>query len=289
MNIPRLPRLLVTFGKLFLFGVAFFIILSLVVLPLHFSGVFVENTVADSPISVLSIYIQIIVLFITIFIFYRFIDHKKLSYLGLPVKGHLKEFFAGSMIAILLMVSGFVILLSSNQIDIETVSISAGSFLNSFMLFLGVSIFEEVLCRGYILGTLMDSMNKFIALLISSLIFAVLHIPNNHISFIPVLNLFLAGVLLGSAYIYTRNLWFPIGMHLFWNFVQGTVLGFNVSGTESYTILKLRYPENNLYNGGDFGFEGSIFATLLTIISILLVIRYYEAKKRYMQNERLLV
>jgi membrane protease YdiL (CAAX protease family) len=93
------------------------------------------------------------------------------------------------------------------------------------------------------------------------------------------LNLMLAGMLLGASFIYTRNLWFPISLHLFWNWFQGPVLGYQVSGTSTYpSVLTLRFAENDVLNGGAFGFEGSLICTVLMIVFTFLIIRWGERR-----------
>lgn len=135
--------------------------------------------------------------------------------------------------------------------------------------------------RGYILGHLLYTrMNKFLALLLSAALFAVLHIFNPGIDFLPLLNLLLAGVLLGASYLYTRNLCFPISLHLFWNWIQGPVLGYQVSGNNFMSsMLSLHLPEENVLNGGAFGFEGSLICTVLMIVFTLLIIWRGEKKE----------
>ena len=69
--------------------------------------------------------------------------------------------------------------------------------------------------------------------------------------------------------------------HWFWNWIQGPVLGYNVSGNSfGYeTLLTLRFPEENLINGGSFGFEGSVLCSLLQVAGIALIIGYYERRR----------
>jgi membrane protease YdiL (CAAX protease family) len=286
MNMSKLyhvVRLLTPFFKLALFAAALSIVsvilLALVVLP---AGMDIRSI----PL-LLSTYVQLVAAFLVIWAFYRFLDKKKMADLGLSVKGHAKEFLAGSGMAVLMMITCFGVLLLCSQIEVGVNSFNGVSFLLGWALYTGVAIFEEVVCRGYLLGSLMDSMNKYAALIISSVIFSLLHVFNDHVSLIPVINLALAGVLQGSVYIYTRNLCFPVGMHLFWNFTQGTVLGFNVSGHEDYALLFLTYPENNWFNGGLFGLEGSFLITLFTSLLIFLVIKYYTRRDNvnYLQKE----
>jgi membrane protease YdiL (CAAX protease family) len=135
-----------------------------------------------------------------------------------------------------------------------------------------------VLMRGYILNNLMTGMNKYLALLLSSSIFGLLHLLNDGVTVLAMVNLILAGILLGSSYIFTKNLWFPISLHLFWNFFQGPVLGYSVSGMKVNPIFTLSSTGNELFTGGEFGFEGSIVCTVLLVTATAAVIGYYGKK-----------
>jgi len=123
-------------------------------------------------------------------------------------------------------------------------------------------------------------MNRFVALLLSSIIFSLLHLLNPGISVFSLINIVLAGILLGASYLYTRNLAFPLSLHLFWNWIQGPILGFKVSGNDTSTsLLSLQLEENNPLNGGDFGFEGSILSSILIVIFTIIIIFLHEKKK----------
>ena len=155
------------------------------------------------------------------------------------------------------------------------------NLLGSWVFFLLVALFEEILMRGYILGRLLHTrMNKFLSLFISSALFALLHIFNPEIDFLPMLNLLLAGMLLGASYLYTKNLCFPISLHLFWNWIQGPVLGYEVSGNNFISsMLTLHLPEDNVLNGGAFGFEGSLICTVLMIVFTILIVWWGEKRE----------
>lgn len=87
---------------------------------------------------------------------------------------------------------------------------------------------------------------------------------------------FPAGILLGISYIFTKNLWFPIALHFSWNFFQGPIFGFQVSGTNSETLISQTINGNELLTGGQFGLEGSIIATVLCSLGILLFWMIYK-------------
>lgn len=214
--------------------------------------------------------------FIGIYIFRRFADRKSFVSIGFSLSREPRSFLAGSGIAIAVLLSGFGILLLMGAVGIESVQADARHLITTFLMFVCVSVFEEMLLRGYVLNNMMDVMNKYLALVLSSLLFSALHLLNPGMSVIAFINLFLAGMLLGAAYIFTRNLWLPIGMHLFWNYVQGPVLGFSVSGTSTggQTLLTLSKHKSDLLNGGSFGFEGSVVCSVLCVMATAAIIMY---------------
>lgn len=208
------------------------------------------------------------------------IDRVSFSSLGFSIHKHVSDLFYGFIVAVLFYIIGFGVSLLTGIIQIESIHLSWANLFYSFLFFILVSFSEEIMCRGFILGRLLGTrLNKFVSLIISSLVFAVMHLFNPNISFLPMLNLFIAGLMLGVVYIYTRNLWFPISLHLFWNWIQGPVLGYEVSGNNLYpSLFKLSLPNENIWNGGLFGFEGSIICTILMLLFVFLVIFYFENK-----------
>ena len=202
-------------------------------------------------------------------------DHLPITDLGLSLKGRAKDIFWGTFVALAIYTVGFGILYGLGEVEITAVHFSAYDFLLSWVLMLLVALAEEIAFRGFVLGHLLTAgVNRFVALFLSSALFSLMHIFNPNFSLIAFLNILLAGILIGSTYIYTRNLWFPIALHLFWNWLQGPILGFEVSGGRlGGTLLSLELPEENIINGGAFGFEGSVLCTALMIIAIAIILK----------------
>jgi membrane protease YdiL (CAAX protease family) len=143
---------------------------------------------------------------------------------------------------------------------------------SGFIFVLGAAA-EETLFRGYLLQTLMRSWPIGLALLISSVIFGLVHMENpNVVPGFTFANTFLAGAWLAVAYWRTRSLWFPLGLHTGWNFVQGAVLGSPVSGITSLTRAPLfRFTDAGpvWLGGGSYGIEGGAVCSVAIILSIL--------------------
>ena len=131
---------------------------------------------------------------------------------------------------------------------------------------------QEILVRGYIQQTIQAQSNPMVAVLLSAIIFALLHAGAIQDAPLPAFNLLVTGVLLGMAYAVTGNLWLPIAVHFSWNFLLGPVLGLTVSGQAldgGWQLLALEGPAP--LTGGAFGLEGGLEATGATLLGILLL------------------
>jgi uncharacterized protein len=217
----------------------------------------------------------LIPLTLIIYTFRKYLDKRSISSMGFSLRNRTRDIVAGFFIAVILFIFGSFILVEINAIGITYTGFELSSFLLSLVLFTIVAFNEEILMRGYILNNLMGSTNKYLALLISAVMFSLLHGMNASISLLALVNIMLAGIILGSTYIFTKNLWFPISLHLFWNFFQGPVLGYSVSGMKISSIFKVTLTGSNTVNGGEFGFEGSLVCTVLLIIAISFIMGYY--------------
>lgn len=209
------------------------------------------------------------------------IERRPFSELGLSVKGHVRGLWYGLLLAVVLFGVGFGLSVALGEVEVDAFQFDPWNLLTSFVFFLLVALAEETMIRGYVLGHLLYTrLNKFWSLFISSVLFALMHLFNPNIDFFPMLNLVLAGLMLGASYLYTRNLCFPISLHLFWNWIQGPILGYQVSG-ESFgkSMLTIHSPEENIVNGGAFGFEGSLICTVLMIILTILIIWWGEKRE----------
>jgi len=212
---------------------------------------------------------------IMLWLFMRFIDKQPLIEIGFQTKGRLKEFNFGVILGLLIMAFAYVFLYLIGEIVFENYTFDFQKIFLSIILFVGVSVFEEVIFRGYMLKNLLESFNPYVALFISSIFFSLIHGSNPNVTTLGLCNIFLAGFFLGASYIFTKNLWFPIALHFSWNFFQ-SMFGFKVSGMDSYSIIEFTIPENNMLNGGEFGFESSLLSIIILIIGTFIIWNYFK-------------
>ena len=214
-----------------------------------------------------------------LYIFTKWVDQIKFVEIGLQTGTIFKDFFWGFLLGFLPIALGFIILWQVGVIQHIQIHFNFPDLLLSILIFLFVAFNEEAFLRGYVLRNLMSAFNKYTALLLSAILFALLHIFNDNINPIGLTNIFLAGILLGLSYVFTKNLWFPIGLHFAWNLTQ-TLFGFNVSGFNSYSVLSYRLSDKMRWlSGGAFGFEGSVLSLFFEIILIVFV--YFLFRKRH--------
>lgn len=146
--------------------------------------------------------------------------------------------------------------------------------LMSFVVLAAASAMEEVVFRGYLLQTFTRAGLPWIAISITAVGFGLMHIANPNATTISTMNTVLAGIWFGLAYLKTRDLWFVWGMHLMWNFIQGTIFGIEISGLtylSQMPLLKEIDSGPQWLTGSVYGIEGGIPATIAILLSIVAI------------------
>ena len=189
------------------------------------------NISFDSPALLALTAFQVLGSFCALWLATKFIDRKPLMSIGLSVKDKANEMLVGLGFALAFIGGLFLLLWLLGAITITGyVGFKSGVFFVSMLLFLA-AFDEELIFRGYILNSMMDSSSRWVALAGSSALFALMHAGNPSVwsNWVPMTELFAAGFILGISYTFTKNLWFPTFFHFGWNFFQG-LLGFEISG-----------------------------------------------------------
>jgi CAAX protease family protein len=227
---------------------------------------------------------------LSVFLARRFVDRCSLASLGLWWNSRARRdlltgfLFAGVMIALV-----FLIEMSAGWLvvdDFAWSSFSAGRILfQLLLLFIGfvlVGWTEELLFRGYWLQNLGDGLNWTLGILISSALFALAHIGNEGFSPAAIVGLFLAGVFFAFSLFRSGSLWLPIGLHIGWNFFEGPVFGFQVSGLEAFRLTQQTGKGPDIMIGAAFGPEAGLVLLPALGLGVLLVYLYTRRRERFM-------
>jgi len=222
-----------------------------------------------------------------VFIYCCKFEKRKLSTLGFKKNKFGTEYAKGLLI-------GFVIFSVAVLICVITGSLKITGISPKFSLVLVVLYFvgymfqgmaEEVICRGYLLVSLSRRYSIPIAIIISSSVFALLHLGNSGVKVIAVINLILFGVFAAVVMIKQGNIWIVAGIHSMWNFVQGNLFGIQVSGLakQNSVLSSDLIQDKAVINGGTFGLEGGLAVMIVLLIGIGVVL-YKTSKCKHLKE-----
>ena len=233
--------------------------------------------------------------FISLLVFFRVkvIEKRSFSSIGFNKNNWLKKYSLGFLIGLAMMSIIVLILLPFGYITvdknpIQPVGVSAiASVLVILFGWIIQGATEEIVTRGWLLNILSTKYNIGVGLLISSTLFGLMHLTNPNVNYIAVINIILVGLFYGLYVIKTNDLWAVCGMHSAWNFAQGNLFGFEVSGLDVSvgSLIDLNLVGSDFVTGGIFGPEAGITATFILLASIGILL--FIDKKRYFSNKPL--
>ncbi|MEX0844565.1 MAG: type II CAAX endopeptidase family protein [Balneolaceae bacterium] len=236
------------------------------------------------------------------FVMFRYVDQRSWAYSGLTInKTWIYECIAGVAIAGLTMGLIFLSIWLTDGLEITGFGWERSGeswwlipLLVFFIQMLSVGFYEEVMARGYLIpnitegftfGSISPQNAAVIAIILSSSFFGLAHAGNPNATLTAVLNIFLAGVMLAVPFIITGRLALPIGLHFSWNFFQGGIFGFRVSGMEvKNSVIQIHQGGPEWWTGGSFGPEAGmagIIGILLILGLSVLYLRYTGVKLGY--------
>jgi len=211
------------------------------------------------------------------------IEGRSLASMGMRKKGFLKNYGQGYLVGVVMIAAavGLSMLLGGTGFAGFNAKVSwlyVGLF---FLGFLVQGMSEEVLVRGYFMVSCANKVHISIAIVVSSVLFAVLHLANNGITALAFVNLVLFGVFTAVYMLRTNDLWRVCAMHASWNFFQGHIFGISVSGTAvGNSVFATTFNEGTeLVSGGSFGIEGGICTTIVLVAGTLLVLLLPQKKR----------
>ena len=218
--------------------------------------------------------------FLSILLLVRFIDKRPLVDM-LRSRFNPKQLGLGSLLGAGLIVLITFILVSMHQVGLGQGNFHLQSMIYLLIYYLFVALYQEFMYRGYLLSYYMQEMPVWWAVILTSLLFGLMHMINRSFNAMGMVNVILLGIMLGLLRLRGKNLWAPIGVHFLWNFVQGPVFGFSVSGSpRMHGIFLIWLHGNAKLTGGTFGPNGSV-VTLFILLAVngWLGYRYFFAKR----------
>lgn len=210
----------------------------------------------------------------------------------LPFNRSVGDLWRGTLVAFVLMslIVGVTVLLGGYRIE------GAGGATSwAFLLFVAgtqAAVLEEILMRGILFRFLEEFGGSWFALALSSAVFGFGHALNPNASTLSSVAIAMeAGILLGGAYMLTRNLWLAIGLHFGWNVTQGLIWDVAVSGNPVDGLVEA-YPQGSaLISGGAFGLEASMVAMILAtatgVVLVMMAVRRGHVVRPWWVRRRL--
>lgn len=204
---------------------------------------------------------------LAIILWARFVEKSPWLGLGMTKKGAFKDFILGWGIGAAMLITCVLLMWGFGAIRISSVQFSPQLFGEFLVLVLAWSVqgtTEELLTRGWMFSSLSAKYNIPVGALVSSLFFTFLHLGNDGISLIPLLDLTLFAILACLVILKTGNLWVISGIHAAWNCFQGNVFAFPVSGSQAgQAFISVNTSGPDWLSGGAFGVEGSVISLLI--------------------------
>jgi uncharacterized protein len=232
--------------------------------------------VSEKALFIYSFIISFLCSMLTVYVFRKFIDRRSFRSLGFAWKTYQRDAAVGLLLSVALLGIQSLILHVGGNLVWTGVIFDGEGLISGLLIMILVAIGEEAVFRGYILHNLAFSTNRWVALVISALLFSLFHSLNPNITVLAMVNIFLAGLVMGINYLYTGNLWFGIMFHLGWNFVLGPILGSAVSGLPLTSLLQQEVSGPEWFTGGAFGLEGSVLDGIFSIISLAVLLLVYQ-------------
>ncbi len=206
------------------------------------------------------------------------VEKRSLLSLGFTGNGAWAEYAVGLVGGFGLFGSTVLLCVATGVVTVQVTADSPSwGLLALFLLgFLIQGMSEEMLCRSYLMVSLSRGWPLWVCAALNSLIFSVLHLGNDHVSVIALINIFLFGLFASILTIRRGSIWMVGALHSMWNFAQGNLFGIPVSGIRGLPSPLVSTLKNGMWqellNGGAFGLEGGLSVTVVLLVACVIVL-----------------
>ncbi len=283
----RLPHII----AIIILGFVFAFAAQLAVIPVIITQMFLygfpeggpsllnQNSFISGGWMALTLISSFALIFVFTWLWIRFYEKRPFSSLGFEPNQALYKYIRGFLFGVLLFALAVALMVAFGFVEIDPIAspnIGLAAAAGVGIVLLGWFVqgaAEEVLTRGWMLPALGARYKPWVGILVSSLFFSTLHSFNPNLSGIAFVNLALFGLFAAFYALREGSLWGICAIHSAWNWVQGNIFGFEVSGTnpEGGSLLKLIETGPDWFTGGPFGPEGGLAVTLVLALAILFV------------------
>nr|WP_307991969.1 type II CAAX endopeptidase family protein [uncultured Niameybacter sp.] len=202
----------------------------------------------------------------------RWVEKRKITSIGFFKERAISSYFKGVAIAVIGIMAIISILQFKGEVVLKVSVQQLGVNSLGLIILIGIAWIiqgaaEEILVRGYMFQSLSAKYGLYKGVLISSIVFALLHLGNNGITSLSLINILMCGLMLVLLVLKDENLWGACGFHTAWNLFQGNIFGMNVSGNGlDASLFTTTITQPSIWNGGQFGIEGSLLTTVFMLI-----------------------
>ncbi len=232
-------------------------------------------------------YYGFLVFSLVTFAYWRFVEKQTFRAIGFSRKT--VDYLPGALIAVIMLLVIMSVCCISGSMTFGGFNINTDikSLIIWLLAFVIQGSAEEIMCRGFLLNSLKKRISVPLAILISSTVFAVLHLIGTTLFdaafvyvILGIINLYLISFIFSILSMWRSNIWIACGLHSIWNFILNTIMGLSVSGNESVSggAALFSVKETNILNGAEYGIESSIITTIVLGMSLFVMIRIWKGR-----------
>lgn len=234
-------------------------------------GYILGADIANSFITLFSFALVVIL----IYIYVTKIEKRSWRSVGFSKGNAISSTLKGASIGFLMFLAVVAIGFALGQFTFRGFDFSQSIYALPFLIGFTIQSFGEEICtRGWTLTYFYKRHSLLVAILAANIIFILPHALNAGFDMMSAVNIFLVGTLFAVMFLRFDNVWICGGAHTAWNFSQGVIFGFSVSGSPTPSLLKFEQASQNIVAGGAFGPESGLIATVVIIAALALMVHY---------------